>query len=74
MKNNLKLFTAGIAWVLSTGFLYSQGSTTWQSQLVKMSEKGVLTYFQDNDGFVLPDFSQAGYRNGESIPSILAPL
>ncbi|MDR2038664.1 MAG: T9SS type A sorting domain-containing protein [Bacteroidales bacterium] len=42
--------------------------TTWQSELVKVDENGVITYYKDADGFVIPDFSHAGYKGGEAIP------
>lgn len=45
----------------------------WQSDLVKISGNGELTYNQDAYGFVIPDFSNAGYKNGEDIPSINLP-
>lgn len=36
-------------------------------------ESGSLTYKKDNDGFVIPDFSQAGYGNGKDIPVVSLP-
>jgi hypothetical protein len=43
----------------------------WQSELVRIDADGKLTYRPDADGFILPDFSQAGYRNGnEAIPHV----
>ncbi len=46
---------------------------SWQSQLVAQDETGILTYRKDKDGFIIPDFSQAGYRNGKDIPVIDLP-
>lgn len=45
----------------------------WQSTLIKMSDDGSLTYHQDEYGYVIPDFSNAGYKNGENIPSVNLP-
>jgi hypothetical protein len=36
----------------------------WQSELVKMDENGKLSYFSDDFGYNIPDFSAAGYRGG----------
>ena len=58
MRNNTKLLSLGIAFALCTGVLQAQ--EPWQSKLLKMSDDGSLTYVRDADGFVLPDFSQAG--------------
>ena len=71
MRNNTKLLSLGIALTLCTGVLQAQDS--WQSKLLKMSDDGSLTYVRDADGFVLPDFSQAGYKNGEPIPVVDLP-
>jgi hypothetical protein len=44
---------------------------TWQSRLLEMDSEGRLTYYPDDDGYVIPDFSHAGYRGGDSeIPVI----
>lgn len=41
-------------------------TATWQSSLVRVGADGMLTYSQDPDsGMKIPDFSWAGYRNGE---------
>lgn len=45
----------------------------WQSTLVSISENGAITYNQDKDGFVIPDFSNAGYKNGQPVPEITLP-
>jgi len=63
MKNSIKLLLTGVVSALCAGILRAQDS--WQSQLLKVAGDGALTYIQNADGFVLPDFSQAGYRNGE---------
>jgi len=36
----------------------------WQSALLKVSKNGSLKYNKDNQGFVLPNFSHAGYKGG----------
>lgn len=41
---------------------YSQ----WQSELIEVDSNGKLVYHQDEFGFVLPDFSYAGYDYGQS--------
>lgn len=42
----------------------------WQSELVKIGAEGRLTYNKDRNGYILPDFSHAGYKNGdEPIPT-----
>lgn len=53
----------------------------WQSELVKMGADGRLTYNKDKNGYILPDFSQAGYKNGDeplptggNVAKILATL
>lgn len=46
------------------------GAEKWQSELVKMGADGRLTYNKDQNGYILPDFSHAGYKNGdEPIPT-----
>ncbi|MDR2774157.1 MAG: T9SS type A sorting domain-containing protein [Tannerella sp.] len=43
----------------------------WHSGMLSVDEEGRLVYFPDADGFILPDFSNAGYRNGdEPIPEV----
>jgi hypothetical protein len=71
MKNSIKLLLTGVVSALCAGILRAQDS--WQSQLLKVAGDGALTYIQNADGFVLPDFSQAGYRNGEPVPIIDMP-
>ena len=36
----------------------------WQSTLLSVASDGSITYHRDNDGFILPDFSHAGYKGG----------
>ncbi|MEQ4721282.1 hypothetical protein [Nonomuraea sp. B19D2] len=44
---------------------------TWHSQLVYPGADGRLVYKPDSRGKVIPDFSWAGYRNGQTpIPSV----
>lgn len=43
----------------------------WQSSLVQVDENGLITYNPDPDGYVIPDFSHAGYKGGGvDIPSV----
>lgn len=39
-------------------------SATSQTNLVRIDENGNLSYTTDSDGFIIPDFSHAGYRGG----------
>jgi hypothetical protein len=44
---------------------------TWQSKLVRTGTGGKLEYVADQEGNRIPDFSYAGYRNGNvPIPSV----
>jgi hypothetical protein len=58
----------------------SETIAAWKSALLDISKEGSLVYQADADGFVLPDFSHAGYMNGNSpIPEvpvikIIAPI
>lgn len=46
-------------------------SAQWQSQLVRQDAEGSLSYQADADGFIIPDFSHAGYKGGGvEIPDI----
>jgi hypothetical protein len=36
----------------------------WQSKLVQVDNKGNISYQPEENGFVIPDFSAAGYRGG----------
>jgi hypothetical protein len=61
-----KLFTViTIAAMILPTTLYA-----WESKLVQVDAQGRITYNKDSDGFVIPDFSHAGYKNGnEDIPN-----
>ncbi|GAA2384066.1 hypothetical protein GCM10010404_45560 [Nonomuraea africana] len=48
-----------------TGALPAHAATPWQSRLVRYGTHGRLVYEQDAEGNRVPDFSHAGYRNGE---------
>lgn len=56
MKNTILTFI-----YLCWGIAFAQ---TWQSELLNIDSQGNLVYHPDKDGFVLPDFSHAGYRGG----------
>ena len=71
MKSQLVSLCIGSLCFVSSYSLNAQES--WQSQLVIQDESGNLTYKKDNDGFVIPDFSQAGYGNGKDIPVVSLP-
>jgi hypothetical protein len=47
-----------------TGLFLSSFSQSWQSQLISINSSGQLSYTPDNDGFVIPNFSHAGYKGG----------
>lgn len=38
--------------------------TAWQSELISVDSKGNLTYKPDKNGYVIPNFSHAGYKGG----------
>jgi hypothetical protein len=43
----------------------------WQSKLVQVDKKGNIAYQPEENGFVIPDFSAAGYRGGgASLPKV----
>jgi hypothetical protein len=44
--------------------LVAMAQSSWQSALVKGDSNGKLVYTPDADGFVIPDFSHAGYKGG----------
>lgn len=55
--------------VLTVQYAFAQ--TGWQSEIVSFDSKGKLVYKIDNEGNRIPDFSYAGYRNGEAdIPTV----
>lgn len=45
-------------------FGFPAKAQSWQSALVKVKKSGKLVYAKDKDGFVIPDFSHAGYKGG----------
>lgn len=49
---------------VSLRMLPPDDGTPWQSDLVKIDENGNLTYFPDDFGYSIPDFSAVGYRGG----------
>ena len=71
MKSKLVSLCIGSLCFVGSYSLNAQES--WQSQLVIQDESGSLTYKKDNDGFVIPDFSQAGYGNGKDLPVVSLP-
>lgn len=49
----------------------SVAQTSWQSEVVTFDSKGKLVYKIDSEGNRIPDFSYAGYKNGEvDIPFV----
>lgn len=53
------------------GALPLPSGKSWQSKMVSISETGEITYNKDDDGLQFPDFSHAGYKNGDaSIPEV----
>ncbi|NDW09654.1 T9SS type A sorting domain-containing protein [Dysgonomonas sp. 520] len=51
--------------------LFAGVNLSAQTSLVQIDESGSLTYASDPDGFIIPDFSYAGYRGGGvEIPTI----
>lgn len=48
---------------------------SWQSSLVKVTDKGELVYYPDKDGNTIPDFSRVGYwHSNKSIPTYSATV
>lgn len=63
MKNLLLLLT-----MLSSILL---GQESWQSSIIYYGNDGKLNYVRDDEGNVIPDFSYAGYKNGEAeLPDV----
>lgn len=51
--------------------LLPAGAQTWHSALVNVKKDGKLAYAKDPDGFVIPDFSHAGYKGGDvTLPNM----
>lgn len=43
----------------------------WQSELVKLNQDGSLSYYPDDFGYIIPDFSSVGYKGGGvEIPDV----
>ncbi|WP_157244608.1 right-handed parallel beta-helix repeat-containing protein [Nonomuraea typhae] len=59
------LAAGGALAVAAAGARPAQASTLWQSSLVRYDRRGRLAYTADAEGNRIPDFSHAGYRNGE---------
>ncbi|MDD2798607.1 MAG: T9SS type A sorting domain-containing protein [Bacteroidales bacterium] len=57
----IKQFLVALSFIVS-GYVFAQ--TPWQSTLLSVGNDGSLTYKPDVDGFILPDFSHAGYKGG----------
>ncbi|MDR2384880.1 MAG: T9SS type A sorting domain-containing protein [Tannerella sp.] len=87
IKNFLLLFIAILCWneMQAQGYTFTDdmpkaglgpipkpvGAMPWQSALLNIDGEGRLVYSPDADGFRLPDFSNAGYKNGdEPIPDV----
>ena len=45
-------------------FVSVVAQTSWQSALLSVDNSGNLTYKSDSKGFIIPDFSHAGYMGG----------
>lgn len=45
-------------------FLFISLGLMAQTSLVKIDQNGKMSYLPDSDGFIIPDFSYAGYKNG----------
>jgi hypothetical protein len=61
-----------ISFILVILFPYLlQAQTTWQSEMVYFDDNDQLVYERDQDQNQIPDFSYAGYKNGETrIPDV----
>ncbi|GAB4335637.1 MAG: hypothetical protein Kow0037_15830 [Calditrichia bacterium] len=56
---------------LLTVMISSAAAQNWQSQIVYEGAGGKLVYVRDAEGNAIPDFSYAGYKNGEEpIPEV----
>lgn len=55
----------------NAGAIPLPSGTAWQSNMISIDESGEITYNNDSDGYRLPDFSHAGYKNGDApIPYV----
>ncbi len=69
LQLNLSLFVSFLIAILISANIYPQ--TPWQSKVVYYGNNGKLVYAIDSEGNRIPDFSYAGYKNGEApIPDI----
>ena len=65
--------TVGLAYL--TGNYQQQGMDNVSNPILAAYSRAPLLspYKKDNDGLVIPDFSQAGYGNGIDIPVVSLP-
>lgn len=63
MSNSSKIL---FSFITVSFFILVQGSFAqqWQSKLVQVDKKGNITYLPEENGYIIPDFSAAGYRGG----------
>jgi hypothetical protein len=67
----MRTLTIGLS--LATSLTLAQ--STWQSSLVRFGNDGRLSYVADTAGNRIPDFSYAGYENGnQPIPTVTRVL
>lgn len=64
-RRGLLVAGGAMAMAAATGALPARAATPWQSRLVRYDTGGRLVYASDAEGNRIPDFSHAGYRNGE---------
>jgi hypothetical protein len=70
MKHWISLFTCVLLSIASAAILYAQDGV-WHSSIVYKGPDGKLVYVSDEEGNRIPDFSHAGYHNGErQIPTL----
>lgn len=56
---------------MTTTLLFAFSSATWQSKFLKVNADGSITYFPDEQGNTIPDFSRVGYHHGDkAIPDV----
>ena len=64
-----KFFFVMLIFLFSISVVLAQ--TDWQSKLVYYGPDGRLHYERDGEGNIIPDFSWAGYKNGQQpIPDV----
>ncbi|MEU0568797.1 hypothetical protein ABZ297_25930 [Nonomuraea sp. NPDC005983] len=70
-RRGLLVAGGALALTAAAGGTPASAATFWQSKLVYYDKRGRLGYGQDAEGNRIPDFSHAGYRNGERpIPHV----